>query len=261
MEQIIDRKPVFDAVRIMLGRGFTQAEVGMLDRALDRALAQEALPPGAPSHRLGQLSERFESGGRGPGAVSSGRSDPGGVSYGIYQLSSRAGTAAAFVAAEGARWREEFSGAAPGSEAFSSVWKAIAAREPDAFAEAQHGFIERTHYRPAVAAVFERTGLDLDSRHPAVRDATWSVAVQHGGAAKILAAAIGRADTATPREDAGYDRCLVEAIYCERGAYVLRLAERSRDATRRTLEAVVRSRYPAELAAALAMFESGGDQE
>lgn len=34
----MDRKPVFDAVRVMLGRSFTQAEVAALDAAIDRAL-------------------------------------------------------------------------------------------------------------------------------------------------------------------------------------------------------------------------------
>jgi hypothetical protein len=246
----MNRQPIFDAVRALLGRGFAPSEVALLDRAIDEALADRA------ALRLGALSERFESGGRGAGTVSSGCGDPGGVSYGIWQLSSRAGTASAFIAGEGAAWRDAFAGAAPGSDAFTAAWTAVAAREPDAFAEAQHAFIERTHYRPAVAAVLGRTGLDLDGRHRAVRDAAWSVAVQHGGAAQILAAAVADADATLARGDAGYDRKLVEAIYAERSAYVLRVAARSGAAARRTLESVVRSRYPAERTAALAMFEA-----
>jgi hypothetical protein len=38
--------------------------------------------------RLGSVSERYESSGRGPGTVSSGAGDPGGVSNGVYLLSS-----------------------------------------------------------------------------------------------------------------------------------------------------------------------------
>lgn len=110
----MNKKPIFDAVRMMLGRGFTQAEVARLDAAIDRSLADD-------TPRLGALSERFESGERGPGAVSSGKGDPGGVSYGIWQLSSRAGTAAAFMASEGAPWQGDFAGAAPGSAAFSAA--------------------------------------------------------------------------------------------------------------------------------------------
>jgi hypothetical protein len=246
----MNRKPIFDVMRDLLGRGFAAAEVARIDRAIDLA---EGKAGATVAPRLGALSERFESGGRGPGAVSSGRGDPGGVSYGIWQLSSRAGTAAAFAAAEGARWRGDFAGAAPGSPAFSAAWMRIAEREPEAFAEAQHHFILRTHYAPAVARLRQRTGLDLDTRHAAVRDAAWSVAVQHGGAVEVLAAGVARADGSHDRAAAGYDRALVEAIYAERAAYVLRVAARSKQGGA-TLRSVVENRYPAELAAALAML-------
>lgn len=246
MEHKVNKKPVFDAVRLLLGRRFTQDEVAALDCAIDRALGAR--------RPLGALSERFESGGRGPGAVSSGVGDPGGVSYGIWQLSSKAGTAAQFVAEEGARWRAEFAGNPPGTVVFSAAWRAIASREPDAFGEAQRSFIERTHYRPAVAAVRRATKLDLDARQDAVRDAVWSVAVQHGAAARILGDAVARADAVTGRMEAGYDRALVEAIYAVRTDYVLRLAARSGAAARRTLENVAKNRYSAELADALEML-------
>jgi hypothetical protein len=250
MEQNINKKVIFDTVRSMLGRGFAQAEVAALDRAIDAATL-----PVRP--RLGALSERFESGGRGPGAVSSTPGDPGGASYGVWQLSCRAGTVAAFLASEGLGWRADFGEARPGSTAFDDAWRSVAERDPDRFAQAQHAFVERTHYRPAVAAVAAKTGLDLDSRHPAVRDASWSVAVQHGGAAGILTPAVVAADALRPRADAAYDRRLVEAIYAQRTAYVARLARRSGPAAKRLLESVLEHRYPDELAAALAMFEDG----
>lgn len=245
----MNRKLIFDTVRSLLGRGFRREEVDLLDRAIDRALADS--PP-----RLGALSERFESGGRGPGTVSPGAGDPGGVSYGIWQLSSRTGTVAAFLAAEGARWSAEFGRARPGSAEFTAAWQAIAEREAEAFAEAQQTFIERSHYRPAVAAVLRQTGLDLDGGPAALRDAAWSVAVQHGAAGRILAAAVAAADADLPRGDPGYDRRLVEAIYAERTAYVQRVAARSSAPVRRMLEGIVRNRYPAERAAALRMLAS-----
>lgn len=245
----MNRKPVFDAVRLMLGRGFTAADVATLDRALDAAEGG--------GHRLGELSEHFESGGRGAGAVSSGAGDPGGVSYGIWQLSSRSGTVAAFMAREGARWAADFAAAQPGTAAFGAAWQAVARREGPAFADAQREFIARSHYRPAIAAVLREHGLDLDARHPAVRDAAWSVSVQHGGAARILGAAVALADAEAGRADPGYDRALVEAIYAERRAYVLRLADRAGAASAegRLLRSITRNRYPAERAAALAMFD------
>ncbi len=135
------------------------------------------------------------------------------------------------------------------------MWKVIAAREKDAFARAQHAFIERTHYRPAVAAVLKSTGLDLDSRCDAVRDACWSVAVQHGGAAKILAAAVRRTDAAKTRNDPAFDRGLIESIYREREKYVRGVAAGLPANQRATLLSVCENRYPDELARALKMLE------
>lgn len=110
-----------------------------------------AAAKGAGAHRIGAIAERFESGGRGPGTVSSGAGDPGGISYGTYQLASRTGTLGRFLSAEGARWAAELAtGGKPGSAGFSAVWKAIARRDRAAFGAAQHGFIARTHYAPAI---------------------------------------------------------------------------------------------------------------
>lgn len=215
----------------------------------------------ASGHRLGSLSEQYESGGRGPGTVSSGHGDPGGVSYGLYQLASRTGTLGKFLSSEGAPWRRELAnGGTPGSSGFSTAWKAIAKREPDAFAAAQHAFIERTHYRPAVRDVRDRVGLDLDSRSDAVRDVVWSVSVQHGGAARILVDAIVAAGaTAAAWGRPGYDAKLIRAIYARRSDYVRSVAMRYGGTTRNSLLSVVENRYPAEQRDALAMLEGNAN--
>lgn len=205
------------------------------------------------ARKLGALSERYESGGRGPGTVSGGRGDPGGVSYGTYQLASRTGTVEAFMASEGKRWSAELS-AAPGSAGFSAAWKAIAAREGKVFGEAQHAFIERTHYRPVIKAVEASSGYDLDERAQALRDAVWSTAVQHGSAVRIVSAALADADAAAPRATPEHDRALIEAIYERRSRHVLSLAARSVPAVQRTLTNVALRRYPQERAEALAML-------
>lgn len=198
--------------------------------------------------RLGALSARYETGGRGPGVVSSGKGDPGGVSYGTYQLASKTGTAAAFVANEGRKWAALLPGA-PGSASFSAGWRDVAAREPEAFDEAQHAFIERTHYRPAVDAVRQRSGVDLDARAQAIRDAAWSIAVQHAKAADILLGAIAAVGTGASDAD------LLRAIYARRAAYVRDVAAKTPGSGRATLLSVVENRYPAELAQALRMLE------
>lgn len=196
---------------------------------------------------LGSLSAEFESGGRGPGTVSGGQGDPGGVSYGTYQLASKTGTAADFVGAEGAAW-PRLRDARPGTAAFSAAWRAIAASDGPAFDAAQHAFIERTHYRPVVAQVKARSGVDLDERSQAVRDAVWSAAVQHGGAVSIILDAIAKAGTGSD------DETLLRAMYARRSDYVRAIADRNTGATRRTLLSVVENRYPAELTKALAML-------
>ena len=211
------------------------------------------LPRAVPA-RLGALSERYESGGRGPGTVSSGLRDPGGVSYGLYQMASRTGTVAAFLAAEGVRWSRDFAGRAPGTPAFGAQWQAVAARDPAVFAEAQHAFIERTHYRPLVQAVQKAAGFDIDARSSALRDACWSCAVQHGAAARLVLQALTRAEGACPRTEPGFDRALITALYGARSAYVEGLAARADPGTRRTMQDIVRRRYPDELARALAML-------
>ena len=215
--------------------------------ALDALADALGLPRGGQApERLGALSERYESGGRGPGTVSSGAGDPGGVSYGLYQLSSNAGTARAFVANEGRHWAALLPGA-PGSARFSAGWRDVAEREPEAFAEAQHAFIERTHYRPAVEGVKMRSGVDLDARGAAVRDVVWSVAVQHGKAVDVLLDGLARAGTGASDAD------LIREIYAARSAYVEGVAYRQSGANRKTLLSIVQNRYPDELRRALAM--------
>ena len=207
------------------------------------------------AHRLGALSEHYESGGRGPGTVSGGQGDPGGVSYGLFQLASRTGTAAAFVRAEGARWSAELTGE-PGSPAFSAAWRAIASRDGEAFAAAQRAFIERSHYHPAVRSVLDATGHDLDRRPDALRDVVWSTAVQHGQAAQLLTGAVRAADAKAARGTPGHDRVTIRETYRLRADHVRALARRANPAERQVLTHVAGRRYPDECAAALAMLDA-----
>ena len=91
----------------------------------------EAGPPAfspAASWILGSLSSKYETGGRGPGTVSSGIGDAGGVSYGSYQMTSRprGGTVARFVAEgpfHGASGSPARSRAAPRSAHTGKRWR------------------------------------------------------------------------------------------------------------------------------------------
>lgn len=208
------------------------------------------------TYKLGQLSERYESGGNGPGTVSTGLHDPGGVSYGTYQLATKTGTVAAFMAAEGQKWARDFAGLKPGSPTFTAAWQMVAKREPIAFGDAQHAFIERTHYRPAVKAVLDATGLDLDSRADAIRDATWSCSVQHGRAAKILIDAVNAVDAPQqdPRTRQMYDLALLASIYAVRSDYVRKVAATAAPGDAKALLGIVANRYPDEFRRAQEML-------
>ena len=66
--------------------------------------------PTAAGFVLGKLSERYETGGRGPGVVSTGAGDAGGASYGSYQMTSKpgGGTVRRFVTQPDFPFRDNF---------------------------------------------------------------------------------------------------------------------------------------------------------
>jgi hypothetical protein len=122
---------------------------------------------------LGQLSRKCEVGNRGAETVSTGTGDHGGVSYGCYQLASKLGRPAEFLAAEGKPWRERFAGVEQGSAKFSAVWQSCAKEDAEAFEARQHAYIERTHYAVLIDKVRKET---VSTSPPAAmrRDVVWS---------------------------------------------------------------------------------------
>jgi murein DD-endopeptidase MepM/ murein hydrolase activator NlpD len=173
--------------------------------ALGKALADE----------LGILSAKYETGGRGPGVVSTGAGDPGGVSYGSYQMASKMGVPQRFVAQAGFPWAKDFDGLTAGTAQFTAVWKRIAAAQTDDFQRAQHAFIKKSHYDPLAAKVLADDSVDVNTRSFAVQNVVWSTAVQHGGATPIVGRAIANLSCNT--SDPTYDKQLICAIYAERG--------------------------------------------
>lgn len=164
---------------------------------------------------LGELSAKYETGGRGPGTVSTGVGDPGGVSYGSYQMASKMGVPTRFVTQSGFPWLADFQNLKAGTAPFTACWKRIAAAERDAFQRAQHAFIKKSHYDLLAAKVLKEDGLDVNTRSRALQDVIWSTAVQHGGATPIIHRAL--ANVSVPKTDPGYDEEAIRAIYAERG--------------------------------------------
>ena len=173
--------------------------------ALGAALADE----------LGILSAKYETGGRGPGTVSSGAGDPGGVSYGSYQMATKTGTAKRFVTQSSFPWLQDFQNLAPGTAEFSACWKKIATNQTDAFQKCQHEYIKKTHYDLLVAKILSEDDVDINTRSNALQNVVWSTAVQHGPATSIVhrACATLNCKPADPQ----YDEKLSRAIYAERG--------------------------------------------
>ncbi|WP_133479771.1 peptidoglycan-binding domain-containing protein [Cognatilysobacter segetis] len=124
--------------------------------------------------QLGQTSQRYESSGLGPGTISSGRNDHGGVSYGSYQLSSASGTLREYLAQS--RYGAHFEGLKPATPAFDARWRELARTDP-AFGADQHAFIGRSHYQSQLERL-AHAGLDVRDRGRAVQDCVWSTSVQ-----------------------------------------------------------------------------------
>ena len=173
--------------------------------AIITGLALQAEPP------LGTLSEKYESSGRGPGTVSTGVGDPGGVSYGTYQLASKIGRTAQFVAQY---YPTEFRGLEPGTPAFTTRWKQLAADDPKALHAAEHEFIRVTHYEPQAKKLRGELKLDPDKHSRTLRDVIWSTAVQHGPNSDVIVKAV---KPLIQNGELPSDRAIIEAVYAERG--------------------------------------------
>ena len=184
----------------------------------------------AADARLGDLSMLYETGFR-PGreteaaaVVSSGTGDPGGISYGAYQLASstRGGRQVqTFLQRNGLAWASQFTDLDPTvAGGFGATWKAIAASQAQAFFAAQHAYIECSHYAPVVNYVKAATAVDIGARSRSLRNVVWSMAVQHGKAKTLVATAIVDAGPQGARSDVEYDRDVIGKLYDEREAYV-----------------------------------------
>jgi hypothetical protein len=216
------------------------------------AVVRDLARTSASRRQLGELSARWESHGK---ADAIGRDTKGGWSYGLYQIATRTGTMVEFLTFLDRRseW-ERFAttlraaggntDASIGSKRFFTAWKQLGA-EP-AFADAQHDFIEATHYQPFVAAVTKR-GIDVANRSWALKNVTWSVGVQHGvkGGTLLYERAAAPLGTTGLADDAR----LISAIYTERKRVDVYFAG-SEPAVRES----VRKRFDEEQVAALAML-------
>lgn len=154
--------------------------------------------PAVEGWELGQTSEKYESGGKGPGTINAytgaAGGDLGGASYGTYQLasylpsmmstgkarpSSKNSPVIQFL--NNSKFKDKFADLEPATTEFDSKWKEISTTFKNEFKKEQHDYIQRKYYDVAVANL-QRQGLDLTKYGPAVQDLIWSGAVQFGPA-------------------------------------------------------------------------------
>lgn len=154
--------------------------------------------PSVEGWELGQTSEKYESGGKGPGVINEyagkANGDLGGASYGTYQFASylpemmsngrarpSAKNSPVIQFLKNSKFKDKFAGLEPATAAFDAKWKEIAAAYPKEFKDDQHDYVKRKYYDVAFANL-QRVGLDMSSYGPAVQDLIWSGAVQFGPA-------------------------------------------------------------------------------
>jgi hypothetical protein len=145
--------------------------------------------------------------------VSTGVGDPGGMSYGTYQLSSKAGRADAFVKKY---YPTEFQGLKAGTDEFTKKWKSLAASDPAALRKNEHTYIKETHYDPQIKKLQKDLGLDVAKRSAVLRDVVWSVAVQHGPNTDVIVQAGKSLLTGGKTLADISDEMLIRAVYDER---------------------------------------------
>ena len=153
--QLLQANPqITDPNKIKVGDVLTVPN-GSIDLTTDNTKPLPPITPPAPTptptttsggalgaaiaEALGELSAKYETGGRGPGTVSTGSGDPGGVSYGSYQMATKMGTVARFVAQTGFQWAADFTGLTPGTAPFTACCPAkrkVLSIQPWSFANA-----------------------------------------------------------------------------------------------------------------------------
>lgn len=151
--------------------------------------ATAAAPPALAMKGFGKVAAQFESGGN-AGAISTGKGDFGGKSYGAFQLSSKTGDVDKFLKESG--YGSQFAGMQVGSAEFDKKWKELAGSDSK-FAEAQQQHAAKTHYLPQLEKL-KKSGIDLSSKGSGVQEAIMSTANQYGASTDVIQKALGGKD-------------------------------------------------------------------
>lgn len=198
------------------------------------------------SDDIGSAVAKYESGSKGVASISGGAGDPGGASYGKYQLASKTGTLGRYLKDSG--YDKQFAGLAPGSAGFNAKWTELA-KSDKAFADSQHDFIKKTHFDPAIK-IAKELGFDVNNR--AIQEMIWSGSIQHGKVSKVLQNA-----AATPGFAQMDAKQQVAAFYQARNAYA-ESAMRKNGASEAVIQGVAK-RYRSEIKDVMKLADASPD--
>ena len=146
------------------------------------------------NYKIGSVASKYESSGAGAINDYNGKAkgDRGGASYGKYQLASYMDSNGPKSNASDnppvmdylstSKYKDEFRGKVPGTAAFDSTWKSVAAKDPSGFEAEQVEYATGKYYAPT-SNKLRATGLDLSKRGPAVQESIYSTSIQYGNGA------------------------------------------------------------------------------
>jgi len=135
---------------------------------------------------LGWLSQQGESGGSGPGTISDGNGDSGGISYGIYQFSSDSGVVQQFVdflrnlAAPYDEYGDQLAAFEINSEDFQAKWIELATNDNEGFSMLQDSFSKPKYFDSGATNLWEKYGIDIHQHSFALKSVLFSNCIQHG---------------------------------------------------------------------------------
>ncbi len=204
------------------------------------------------NHIPGSLSGKYESNGN-PAVI--GYDVEGGYSYGTYQIETKKGTMKDYISylkqkSQYKKFATELENAGGYAAAkiktpnFAAKWKELA-KNPE-FANSQRDFIVDKKLGRMLRAIKDVRGLNLEYRHPVVKDAFYSAAVQHGGSDIVAKNALGGLDASDMSDEE-----ILSRLYAARANYVYGLPEM--DASLKSN--ILRNRYPEELNDALTVLK------
>lgn len=138
------------------------------------------------NYKVGDLAIKYETGGKGPGFISNGASwgDPGGDSYGSYQLETKLGTMQDYLKGND-KFINVLKKLKVNSPEFRSTWKKLAVDDPAGFQQSQFDFLAKKPNGHNSAMVYAKgLGWSIDSF--ALESAIFSTSNQSGGWKKIF---------------------------------------------------------------------------